>query len=162
MNRRTIWGLVAAFGITLVAAWTLLALAFVNDWIQLAPHDRAAGRIVFPIAATILLVVIFMMVAIGIFVYRDARERGMPPVLWTLVAVFVPYFVGLIIYLIMRQGRAFSCPACGRGAPHEAVFCPHCGKPVQRSCSRCKARVPTDARFCPACGAELPAVTGGA
>lgn len=62
----------------------------------------------------ILLVVIFPLiccVVIGVFVYRDASKRRMNKVLWALVAALTPAFVGLIIYLIVREsGSGLQCP----------------------------------------------------
>ena len=40
--------------------------------------------------------------AIGIYVYRDAKRRGMNAALWTLIALLAPSLVGFIIYLIVR------------------------------------------------------------
>jgi predicted amidophosphoribosyltransferase len=97
------------------------------------------------------------MVGLGMFVFRDARKRGMPAALWTIVAVFVPYFVGLIIYLIVRQSKQLTCCSCGASASVEAAFCPRCGRPLQQLCTRCKVRLPNDARFCPGCGTQLAA-----
>lgn len=49
----------------------------------------------------ILAVVIGFPIMIGIYVYRDAQSRSMNATLWTLVAVFAPGLIGLIIYLLV-------------------------------------------------------------
>jgi predicted amidophosphoribosyltransferase len=79
----------------------------------------------------------------------------MEPHLWTLLAVFVPYFLGLIIYLIARHPLQAACPSCGTRVPEKASFCPSCGKPLARSCSRCQISLQNGSRFCHACGQEV-------
>ena len=57
--------------------------------------------------STILLLFVFLAlltvpILIGVYVYRDARRRGMNAVLWTLIAVAAPALIGFIIYLLVR------------------------------------------------------------
>jgi len=67
------------------------------------------GVFIVVLAASMLFLVIPIM--IGIYVYRDANNRGMNAVLWTLISVFSPTFIGLIIYLIVRADHtAMQCP----------------------------------------------------
>lgn len=43
-------------------------------------------------------------IIIAIFVYKDASKRqDCSPILWALVAAFVPSFIGLVIYLLVRN-----------------------------------------------------------
>lgn len=43
---------------------------------------------------------------IGLWVYNDAKKRGEKPLIWVLIALFVPNFFGLIIYLLIgRKGK---------------------------------------------------------
>ena len=49
-------------------------------------------------------------ICIAVYVYQDAKRRGMEPILWALVAAIVPWFIGLIIYLLVRSGH--SAPHC--------------------------------------------------
>jgi len=47
-------------------------------------------------------ILIIIEIIIGVYVYRDAAQRGMRAVLWVVVSVLsVP--VGLIIYLYVRR-----------------------------------------------------------
>lgn len=57
----------------------------------------------------ILLCVIGVEVLIGVMVYRDAKARGMEPWLWTAVCLLVPYFIGLIVYLVVRARNKGAC-----------------------------------------------------
>ena len=52
-----------------------------------------------------LFVTIAVPVCIGLFVYQDAKSHGMTAWLWTAVAVLIPYFVGLVIYLLVRYNN---------------------------------------------------------
>lgn len=43
-------------------------------------------------------------IIIAVFVYKDAAKRqDCSPILWALVAAFVPSFIGLVIYLLIRN-----------------------------------------------------------
>lgn len=66
---------------------------------------------------------------IGVFVYQDAVKRNMNAVLWVLIAVFVPSFIGLIIYLIVRTDykKTLNCSFCGYPVQRDYVRCPQCG-----------------------------------
>ena len=156
MDKKTLQWLAAGFGICVLLAWGLLFASFSRGWIEFAPHDQTAGKIILPIAAFFGVLLLFALIGIGIYVYRDARRRGMEPLLWTLVAVLVPYFIGLIIYLVVRQPLQATCPSCAARMPLKAVYCPACGRPVQRSCSGCQTAIQNGARFCHACGAAVP------
>ena len=46
----------------------------------------------------LLALMVALHIAIGVYVYRDAKSRSMSAGLWTLIAIFTPGFIGLIIY----------------------------------------------------------------
>lgn len=95
-------------------------------------------------------------VMIGVFVYRDASERGMNALLWTIVAVFVPSLIGLIIYLIFRENySSLSCASCGERIRPEFVNCPSCGAELKDKCPSCGIAVESHYKVCPNCAATL-------
>jgi len=50
-----------------------------------------------------------------LWIYNDAKERTDSPAMWTLVAVFVPLFIGLIIYLTVgreKDNKALTATLC--------------------------------------------------
>src|SRR6202167_1365863 len=47
------------------------------------------------------------------YVHADARRRGMPPILWTLIAAFIPNLLGFLLYFALRRPMASPCPDCG-------------------------------------------------
>jgi hypothetical protein len=91
------------------------------------------------------------------YVYADARRRGMNAVLWTLLAVFIPSAIGIILYFILRDPLAVPCPSCGAPARKGHAFCASCGAAVRRACPQCRQPVEADWRNCPSCGASLAA-----
>ncbi len=51
----------------------------------------------------IVVVALFIVdILIAVWVYRDAKERGMEAALWLLIVLFTG-LIGLIIYLIVRE-----------------------------------------------------------
>jgi Phospholipase_D-nuclease N-terminal len=61
------------------------------------------------------------------YIHTDARRRGMPPILWTLIAAFIPNLLGFLLYFALRQPIALPCPQCGRAMTAEQRFCSWCG-----------------------------------
>ncbi|MBN2430273.1 MAG: zinc ribbon domain-containing protein [Acidobacteria bacterium] len=107
-----------------------------------------------PVTALILLNLVGLVGAIG-YVYGDAKRRGMNPTLWTLVVIFVPNFIGFIVYFLVREPVKGSCPGCGRAVAAQAAFCPHCGHALKRHCPTCKIPLEEDHEFCPGCGRKV-------
>lgn len=111
-----------------------------------------------PIMLVILLAVVAVPLCIAIFVYRDARSRGMPGILWAAVALLVPGLVGLLIYLVIRGNYdALRCAACGGAVKREYAVCPHCGARLQQTCPSCGQPLEPGWRCCAACGQPVPA-----
>jgi amino acid transporter len=153
MTRKTVAWLAVAFVVTLLVVVPALLMLAQTGVIEFAPDEAAFAPFLLGLAAFLGLLYVFLLIAIGIYVYRDARERGR--LLWTLVVILVPYFIGFIAYLIVRQSRRVVCPSCGTRAVDSARFCPSCGDPLKASCPSCQLPVDGGARFCPACGAAL-------
>ena len=104
----------------------------------------------------ILLLIIAIPIIIGIYVWRDANRRGMSAPLWTLVAVFAPTFIGLIIYLIVRGNYSdLHCPQCDTPVKPEFVVCPKCGAKLKPTCQGCGYGVESDWKVCPHCAAPI-------
>jgi hypothetical protein len=61
------------------------------------------------------------------YVNADARRRGMPPILWTLIAAFIPNLLGFLLYFALRRPIALPCPHCGKPTTAEQRFCSWCG-----------------------------------
>ena len=119
----------------------------------------------FELIATILgsgfFVAIFLL-TLG-WVYRDAKRRGMNGALWTLlVLILAPMylFIGLIIYLLVREPLPYSCPQCANSVSARFNFCPNCKYNLQPACPQCQKEVSDTDKFCPYCATPLkPPVT---
>jgi hypothetical protein len=82
----------------------------------------------------IIIIVYAIWIAVGIWVYKDAKKRGENAVLWLVITIFGG-LIGLLIWLAIRPpigGRKSlpdrMCPNCGRSIPMDAKICPYCGK----------------------------------
>jgi RNA polymerase subunit RPABC4/transcription elongation factor Spt4 len=89
------------------------------------------------------------------YVNRDAKRRGMPRILWTCVAAFIPNALGIIIYFVLRQPLRSACPQCGTFVQTEFNFCPQCNYKLSAGCPHCQRAVSPGDVFCPYCGTAL-------
>lgn len=117
------------------------------------------GRVAF--AYGLMLLVGIMILLVG-YVNGDAKRRGMRYVLWTLLAIFIPNALGIILYFIMRDPLLRPCPSCHAPARGGFVFCPNCGASLHPTCPHCGKATELDWSHCPHCGKSLAATTSAA
>ena len=68
----------------------------------------------------------------AIWVYRDAKAKGLPAGLWAFLVVVTGNFVGLILYiLIARRQESVVCSHCNMPTAIGA-FCSKCGKELSQ------------------------------
>jgi hypothetical protein len=96
------------------------------------------------------------------YVNGDARRRGMRHILWTLLAIFIPNAIGLILYFILRDPPMRNCPNCGATARGGFAFCPACGAALAPVCPSCRHAVEPGWTHCPSCGKALDPIEAGA
>ncbi|HXY52330.1 MAG TPA: zinc ribbon domain-containing protein [Terriglobales bacterium] len=89
------------------------------------------------------------------YVNRDAKRRGMSPILWTCVAVLIPNALGFLLYFVLRQPLRRACPQCGSAVQTEFNFCPRCNYKLSPSCPQCQRIVGVGDVYCPFCGTSL-------
>lgn len=90
-----------------------------------------AGSIVASIFVGVLipLAAIAMTILLGVWTYRDAANKGMNGILWTLVVILVPSFIGLIVYLCVRyDAKKVTCSKCLKQVNGNSKFCSNCGQ----------------------------------
>lgn len=90
-----------------------------------------AGSIVASIFVGILipLAAIAMTILLAVWTYRDAVKKGMNGILWTLVVILVPSFIGLIVYLCVRyDAKKVTCSNCLKQVNGNSKFCSNCGQ----------------------------------
>ncbi len=93
------------------------------------------------------------------YVYADAKRRGMRYVMWTLLAIFIPNAIGVILYFILRDPLMRPCPGCSQVVKSGYTFCPHCGTSLLPICPNCGRGVELGWANCPQCGTKLPSST---
>ena len=89
------------------------------------------------------------------YIYGDASRRGMRAVPWTLLAIFIPSALGIILYFLLRRDFCDLCPNCGEAAGPGFSFCPYCGSSIKRKCPQCRHPVDSEWFNCPHCGTVL-------
>jgi hypothetical protein len=152
-------GLTVFYLAGLCLLWGYFIWDYVNAALVFAsPHDRhlfVLGILCFGTGMAML----FLAAIVGVwfFVYHDAGRRGMNQWLWTIIAIFTPNLLGIIIYLVLRKPLLMPCPGCGARLEPQLLFCPHCGRQFRQKCSACSAVVEQGHQFCGSCGATLSA-----
>jgi hypothetical protein len=89
------------------------------------------------------------------YIVGDARRRGMPVLLWALLAIFIPSAIGIILYFILRRPLLRACPRCGVPADAAYTFCSSCGATLGKTCPSCHNSVESGWAHCPRCGVPL-------
>jgi hypothetical protein len=89
------------------------------------------------------------------YIIGDSRRRGMPVLLWTLLAIFTPSAIGIILYFILRRPLVRACPQCSTPADAAYAFCPSCGATLAKTCPSCSISVESSWLHCAKCGTRL-------
>ena len=119
----------------------------------------AYSIVLLPLVILAILLCISLPIFLGVFVYQDAKARGMEPLLWALIAVLAPSFIGLIIYLVVRRDHVLlNCPNCGGEVQENFTSCPQCGQKLSANCGNCGAALRPEWKLCPQCGTEITEV----
>src|SRR5437660_6463911 len=83
------------------------------------------------------------------YVNSDAGRRGMSRLGWTLLAIFIPHALGIVLYFVLRKPRSATCPQCGNALQPGFNFCPHCSYKLSPSCPQCQRVVGVNDVYCP-------------
>jgi hypothetical protein len=89
------------------------------------------------------------------YVSGDAKRRGMRRLLWTLIAIFVPNAIGIILYFFMRDPVMATCPRCATPVKSTFAYCHQCGTEIARACPNCRRPVEHNWKACAYCGTDL-------
>jgi RNA polymerase subunit RPABC4/transcription elongation factor Spt4 len=165
MKNETKVGFTAEVSIIPAWAWILACIGFAAMQVaaQVIRQPDAPTHIVRALMGLLAGAVIACYLLLIGYITRDARRRGMSPVLWTFVAILVPNALGIILYFILRQPIRSDCPQCGSFVQSAFNFCPHCSHKLSPSCPKCQHMVSATDVYCPYCGTPLTAaVTPGA
>jgi hypothetical protein len=139
-----------------------IAITVMNVSPEVRPHDfhdnaAAASLAIVGIITAISTILSIFIFTLG-YVNRDAKRRGMNPTLWTLLVVVLSpgsLFIGLIIYLLIREPLPYTCPRCSQLVGPRFNFCPNCKCDLHPSCPNCKREIAETDKFCPYCAQDL-------
>lgn len=138
----------------------IMLSAFVLFLILLVPFSiiPATGESIINVILLIGGICIFaiaILASIAVFVYKDAKKRGMNRWMWMTIAVFAPNLLGLVIYLVIRNSNTKKCPDCGKKIGQDYRVCPYCGRSLMDHCPGCGRDVSPEWVACPYCKYEL-------
>lgn len=140
---------VICFGLPLLACVYLLS----------RPHGEVFSRFEVPLLflLPVFFLFFFYIVLLG-YITGDSRRRGMRPVPWVLLAMFIPNMIGFILYFILRGPLLRGCPQCGASSAATFAFCPSCGATLSDACPSCRNAIEPGWSHCPKCGSTLRTV----
>jgi len=142
------WGLAIVASATMFCCLFFLALPNHKDF-QVWP---VAGQLLFSLWPAIIVFIWIMLIG---YINADARRRGMRYIVWTLLAIFVPNTLGIILYFLLRDPLLVRCPQCGAQGRPGYVFCPQCGGAMGSLCPGCKRSIEPAWKKCAYCGTDI-------
>jgi len=163
---RGFWG---NLGLIRPAAWVVAVALLIGmqflfwyvAWPQSHPDEMArmpfALKVFLPILAGMTCFIYVLLVG---FIYVDAKRRGMRQVMWTLLAIFIPNAIGIILYFVMRDPMPTPCPKCGKLSAQSFTFCPQCGAELMRTCRVCHKKLGPGWSNCAYCGTPVTGQAG--
>lgn len=156
-SRIPVKGLLAGYLVTVALLLGFLFWAFASRSFMFAQPQGIDARLllVFSFMAVVVPLFFFALIGIWLFIYQDAGRRGMNRWLWTLIAIFTPNLIGIILYLILRRPLLSPCPGCGSRVEPQLAYCPDCGCQLKKKCPACGAGLEPESRFCGNCGTKL-------
>ena len=163
---RGFWGNV---GLIRPVAWVVAFALFFGMmalfWLVIWPSQGAdeAARTPYAVKVCVPLIIasfLFVYVLLVGYVHVDAKRRGMRYVMWTLLAIFIGNFIGIILYFLMRDPMPTPCPKCGKMSAASFTFCPHCGSELMRTCRVCHKKLGVGWANCAYCGTPVTGQTG--
>ncbi|MFZ0640325.1 MAG: zinc ribbon domain-containing protein [Candidatus Acidiferrales bacterium] len=146
-------------------AWIVACLCYAGlatlIWFLIPTDHGIHGMATWPLAGQLafnfLIPVIPLIVILFYgYIYGDAKRRGMRYVLWTLLAIFVPYIIGILLYFILRDPLPADCPSCHSPVLAKFTFCPNCGASVRPVCPQCGKTLDPAWTNCGYCGTRVP------
>jgi hypothetical protein len=117
-------------------------------------HDPEPVWVFSLVVALVPLIFVLWVLLIG-YVNGDARRRGMRHTGWTLLAIFTPSGLGVILYFLFREPLLRPCPSCHAGNKTGLSYCPNCGYALKMACPGCTRPVDEGWKNCAHCGVSL-------
>ena len=124
------------------------------------------------LSVLIVIFIVLMWLALGAWVYRDARRRNPAPGyprLMAAIALIIPY-LGALLYVAVRPAETIEeqherqmetaslerqallqCPDCGYPIENRYLACPSCMRKLKDPCSHCGEPIDPRWSVCPFC-----------
>ena len=143
-------------------AWAIAICCYLGfvalAWLVMIPRDPKLstwplwGAAIFAVVIPIFGSIFVLLVG---YVNGDARRRGMRYIMWTLLAIFIPNAIGIILYFLLRDPLLRDCPNCGTSVSQGFAFCSKCGTALAHACPECRSAVQPEWSHCTKCGKSL-------
>jgi len=152
--------------IRILAPWayylfTLVFLTIAVLFVTVVGRDHDAPRFAVRCLLGVLMGAVLGCYAVLIgYVNQDAGRRSMSRLLWTLIAIFVPNGLGIVLYFVLRKPRTAHCSQCDAEVEPGFSYCPRCRNRLQPACPHCQRSVDPGNKFCPYCGGALEPSAG--
>lgn len=97
-------------------------------------NEVMSDDLVWYIVICTLMVLLFLMyIVLAVVIYKDASRKKMNVWLWMTAVMYIPNFVGLLLYFIVRKQHQKNCTSCSRSVGRDFEYCPYCGKLINPS-----------------------------
>lgn len=116
VEKLVFWGLAAIVLLSCIALGIGIS-PYMGDFLE----ENQTWLLVMSLLALLFLT---LNVLIAVFIYKDASRRRMNAWLWMTAVIYIPNFIGLILYLLARKQPRNAITA---GPGIEGIRCPHCG-----------------------------------
>jgi hypothetical protein len=140
-------------------AWVIALIVFIGMecifWFAMIQDKMHGAPLIAKAAVTLIPLIPAGYVLLVGYVYVDSKRRGMRYVMWTLLAIFINNFIGIILYFLLRDPLPTPCPKCGHQARGGFSFCPKCGTEILRACNTCHKKLEIGWVRCAYCGAPV-------
>jgi magnesium-transporting ATPase (P-type) len=126
MNHRISFEKYIFWTITLVVLVSSSGLVYMMlpAWNEVMSEDP----VWYVVAGSLIVLLLSMYTVIAIFIYKDATRKKMNVWLWVTAVIYVPNFIGLLLYFIVRRQHARRCTRCGGSMGKDFEYCPYCGQ----------------------------------
>jgi RNA polymerase subunit RPABC4/transcription elongation factor Spt4 len=142
-------------GLVYAASLVMWSVVFTFSHDQGLQSTPEVGKVALTLFPGLVLAICVLLIG---YVNGDAKRRGMRYVMWTLLAMFIPNGIGIILYFILRDPPLRPCPRCSQIVRPGFTFCPHCGTSLLPTCPNCGKSVELGWSNCPQCGTKLPGI----
>lgn len=109
------------WALTLIILFSCISLGYgISPYMDEFLEENRTWLIVMSLLALLFL---SLNILIAVFIYKDATRRRMNAWLWMTAVIYIPNFIGLILYLLARKQHHIHTAS----DEVKGIQCPHCG-----------------------------------